>query len=247
MPSWHESRNRLICTAACLAMQATLIVTSEFPCIRWSVGTEAVVVRFATKVRRSGSRIFGQAAPKQPDRQVTQSHVHRFFVVDGPFAQTDEVVQHGVDHGADQQARHHGRGNRDPGGEYAPEDWCGKREGPDAGFHGSNPSEWGPYGLNARILTVVPDAGKGAVQKCVRVGLRKMDRLIIRFRNELILLKGYSSSSYRSRNPPSQASHTAYAHREHRDSNRNSTSDPRQTGHVRSRIETIAGAMDSRC
>ena len=42
--------------------------------------------------------------------------------------------------------------------------------------------------MNARILTVVPDPGKGAVQKCVRVGLRKMDRLINRFRNEPILL-----------------------------------------------------------
>ena len=43
--------------------------------------------------------------------------------------------------------------------------------------------------MNARILTVAPNAGKGAVQKCVRFGLRKMDRLIIRCRKEPILLE----------------------------------------------------------
>jgi hypothetical protein len=220
-------------------MQATLIVTSAF------CQPEAAVVRFATTLRCNQPRRVGQAVPKQTGWPGDRSGVDRFFRVHGPFAQAEQMVQKGIYHRANQEASHHGRGNRDPGGEYAPEDGCGQREGPDAGFHGSNPSEWGPCGLNARILTVAAGAGKGAVQKCVRVGLRKMDRLIIRCRNELVSSKGHSSSSYRSHNPPSQASHTAYAHREHRDSNRNSTSGPRQTGHVRSGIETMRGAGDS--
>jgi hypothetical protein len=106
------------------------------------------------------------------------------FGVHGPIAQTEQVIEEGIHDGRDQDPGHHGWGDGDPGGKDAPKDRGGQRQAPGAGFHESNPRERGPCGLSGCILTALADAGKGAVQKCVRVGLRKIDRLVRRYRNE---------------------------------------------------------------